>query len=123
MGGLTRRQLIARGAAAGVVLALPRQASAVSPTLPVFRLETGCGDGACACTACKIHDANSLFPTSKAANGNRAHTFCNCVIAEGTLHRGTYIALFGEPDRLRSYRADLRDSRVQALLKNHPPSF
>jgi hypothetical protein len=120
---LTRRTLITRGAAAGAVLVLPARALPASKTLAVFRLETGCGDGACACNACKLHDANSLFPTHKAADGNRAHVGCNCVIDEGTLDRGTHIALFGEPDHLHSYRADLRDRKVQALLENHPPSF
>jgi hypothetical protein len=120
---LTRRTLIARGAAAGAVLVLPARAVAASKTLPVFRLETGCGDGACACLACKVHDQNSLFPSKKAADGNRAHIGCNCVVHEGTLERGTYIALFGDPNHLHSYRADLRDPAVQAVLKNHPASF
>jgi hypothetical protein len=121
--GLTRRKLITRGAVAGAVLVLPARAVSARKTLPVFRLQTGCGDGPCACNACKSHDANSLFPTSKAADGNRAHIGCDCVIDEGTLDQGTYVALFGNPDRLRSYRADLRDPQVQALLENHPPSF
>jgi len=121
---LTRRTLITRGAVAGAVLVLPARAFSASKTLPVFRLETGCGDGACACNACKSHDANSLFPTSKAADGNRAHIGCNCIVDEGTLDRGTYIALFGEPTaRLTAFRVDLRDPGVLAVLKNHPPSF
>ena len=122
--GLTRRKLITRGAVAGAVLVLPARAVSARKTLPVFRLQTGCGDGSCACNACKSHDANSLFPTSKAADGNRAHIGCNCVIDEGTLDQGTYVALFGEPTaKVTAFRADLRNPRVQALLKNHPPSF
>jgi hypothetical protein len=120
---LTRRTLITRGAAAGAVLVLPSGALSASKTLAVFRLETGCGDGACACHACKLHDANSVFPSRKAADGNRAHIGCNCPIHEGTLARGAYIALFGDPDHLHSYRADLRDPQVQAILKKNPPSF
>src|SRR5262249_32320172 len=120
---LTRRTLIARSAAAGAVLVLPARALSASKTLPVFRLETGCGDGWSACGPRKAHDKSSLFPTQKAADGNRAHPGCNCVIREGTLDRGTHIAVFGNPDHLRSYRADLRVPVVQALLKNHPASF
>jgi len=89
----------------------------------VYKLDTGCGHGACACNACFYHDTNSLFPTAKAANGNRAHIGCNCTIVKGSLHYGTYVALFGAPDRLVSYRADLRQPSVRKLLKRHPPKF
>jgi hypothetical protein len=121
--GLTRRKLIAQGAAAGAVLAFPTRALSAKKTLPIFRLLTGCGDGSCACNACKIHDAKSLFPTWKAANGNRAHIGCNCTIDEGTIEKGTWVALFGEPTSLTAYRVDLRNPHVNALVKKHPPSF
>jgi hypothetical protein len=123
---LTRRKLIASGAAASVALALPARVLPAAKTLPVFKLDPceSPSDADCiACQACHSHDANSLFPTHKAADGNRAHTYCNCGIVEGTLDRGTYIALFGNPDRLTKYRVDLRDPAVKAILKAHPPSF
>jgi hypothetical protein len=69
------------------------------------------------------HDRWSLFPTRKAANGNRAHIGCNCCIVEGTIGLGTYLALFGNPKRLESYRADLRSARTRAILKRHLPIF
>jgi hypothetical protein len=123
---LTRRKLIASGAAASVALALPARVLPASKTLPVFKLdpcESPSDTDCIACQACHSHDANSLFPSSKAADGNRAHIGCNCAIHEGTLDRATYIALFGNPDHLHSYRADLRDPQVQAILKKNPPSF
>ena len=82
-----------------------------------------CGHADGACNACRQHDRNSLFPTSKAADGNRAHKGCNCCIQAGTLHYGTYVALFGNPKKLKRYRADKRTARVNALLKNHPAVF
>jgi hypothetical protein len=69
----TRRVLLARGAAVAGGLALPaRTLARESKTTAVYKLETGCGQGACACSACFYHDSNSLFPTEKAADGNRA---------------------------------------------------
>jgi hypothetical protein len=120
---LTRRSLLVRAGGAGALLAFPALAAAQPKTVSVFKLDTGCGDGACACAACKAHDANSLFPSGKTANGNRAHVGCNCVVVEGTLDRGAYIALFGDPDRLRVYRADRRDRKTAAVLRQHPPTF
>jgi hypothetical protein len=128
-GPVTRRALLARGGAlAAAVLATPRLAFAApgaATTAKVYKL-TPCGLGQtspCSCRACIAHDANSLFPSEKAADGNRAHIGCDCSILEGTLHNGTYVALFGNSDHLRNYRADLRSPRVQELLKNHPAQF
>jgi hypothetical protein len=120
---LTRRSFLAGAATAAGVLAFPALAAAKPKTVAVYRLETGCGDGACACNACKLHDANSLCPSEKAANGNRAHVACNCVITGGRLDYGTYVALFGDPRHIHTYRADLRDPRTAAILKRHPPKF
>jgi len=121
---LTRKGFLARGAALAGALALPASAFARGPkTAAVYKLVTGCGHGACACNACFHHDRNSLFPTAKAADGNRAHTGCNCTIVRGSLHYGTYVALFGEPKNLRRYRVDLRHRSVRALVKQNPPRF
>ena len=75
------------------------------------------------CRACLKHDVNKVFPTAKAANGNRAHVGCNCTIVAGVLDYGTYVALFGNPKHIESYRADLRSARTRAVLKNHAPVF
>ena len=69
------------------------------------------------------HAKGSYFPTSKAADGNRAHPGCDCCIAAGTIQYGTYVALFGNPAGLTRYRVDTRDRRTQAILKNNPPRF
>lgn len=125
-GLLTRRAFLVRGAAVTGALAFPHVALGDPKTIAVYRLDprdSKCGGGKCACNACISHDANSLFPTAEAANGNRAHTGCNCRIVQGSLHYGTYVALFGNPRHLSSYRADLRSARNQAVLKNHAPQF
>jgi hypothetical protein len=128
-GLLTRRGLLGRGAAGLAALAFPGLASARkvgAKTAAVFRLDPRserCGGGLGSCAACAAHDAYSLFPSTKAANGNRAHNGCDCCVVAGTLHYGTYVALFGNPDHLTRYRADTRDHRTQALLKQHPPRF
>src|SRR5438874_8813903 len=75
------------------------------------------------CKACATHDTQSIFPTAKAANGNRAHIGCNCNVVQGTMDFGTFVALFGNPKKLESFRADLRSARNQAVLKNHAPVF
>ncbi len=120
---LTRRTFVAGGAAAAGTVAWPLTALAAPKTASIYRLETGCGDGSCACAACRSHDAHSLFPTSKAADGNRAHPGCNCLIRKGTIGYGTSVALFGDPAHLRAYRVDTRARWAQALLKQHPPRF
>jgi hypothetical protein len=123
---ITRKRLLATGAGAVGALAIPPAVrgapSAKSSTLKqqsVFKLVR---NGA-TCKACANHDASSLFPTAKAANGNRAHVGCNCLVVEGTMDFGTFVALFGNPNKLESYRADLRSARNQAVLKNHQPVF
>jgi hypothetical protein len=130
MGLLTRRRFVARGVVAVGALAAPGLARGknrpTTHTVSVYRLDPGserCGHADGSCNACRQHDMNSLFPTSKAADGNRAHKGCNCCIQAGTLHYGTYVALFGNPKKLKRYRADLRTARANALLKNHPAVF
>jgi len=116
---LTRRQLVSAGAAAAGALAIPTVARAKPKTQYIFKLAP---NGA-TCPACVNHDNASLFPTAKAANGNRAHIGCNCKIVRGTVDYGTFVALFGAPDDFRSYRADRRSTRTRAILKNHEPTF
>ena len=48
---------------------------------------------------------------------------CNCNVVQGTMDFGTFVALFGNPKKLESFRADLRSARNQAVLKNHAPVF
>lgn len=119
---LTREKLLVTGAGAVGALALPRVARGGVPKAKqqlVFKLVPN----GHTCKACQKHDTNSLFPSAKAANGNRAHVGCNCSIVEGSMDYGTFVALFGNPKRLESYRADLRSARSRAVLKNHEPVF
>ncbi len=123
---LTRKRLLTTGAGALGALAVPRVARGGGPPptanpkqQPVFKLVPN----GHTCKACGKHDANSIFPTAKAANGNRAHIGCNCTVVKGTMDYGTFVALFGNPKQLESYRADLRSARNQAVLKNHAPVF
>ena len=126
---MTRRGFVARGGAALAALALPAAAVArrASPkTLAIYRLDPNsahCGGPVGSCAACVSYAARSLFPTSKAAGGNRAHVGCDCCVIAGTLDYGTYVALFGNPRQLTRYRADTRDRRTQAILEQHPPRF
>lgn len=123
---LTRKRFLATGAGAVGALAVPQVARAGgSPATSkakqqaVYKLVPN----GHTCRACVNHDDKSVFPSRKAADGNRAHIGCNCKIVEGTLDYGTFVALFGNPAHLESYRADLRSARNQAVLKNHNPVF
>ena len=125
---LTRKNLLATGAGAVGALAVPVVARGAAPAKPapapakqqpVYKLVRN----GHTCKACAKHDASSLFPTAKAANGNRAHVGCNCTVVTGLMDYGTFVALFGNPKKLESYRADLRSARNQAVLKNHLPVF
>lgn len=116
---LNRRRLLASGLAAAGALAIPTVASGKPKTRPVFKLVP---NGA-TCRSCLKHDRASLFPTAKAGNGNRAHIGCNCTLVQGSIDYGTFVALFGDPNDLRSYRADLRSTRNRAIIKNHEPVF
>jgi hypothetical protein len=124
----SRKRFVA-GAGLGVAgLALPAVASATShKQLAVFRLNPDAGvcDGpgaACACKACYGHTAK-LFPSTEAANANRAHPYCNCGIERaGTIPYGKWVALFGEPRHILRDSADRRDTRVAAILKHTSPA-
>jgi len=121
---LSRKRFLAGAGAGG--LALPGVARAApAQRLPVFRLKPDAGicDGpgaACACKACYGHTAK-LFPSSQAADDNRAHLYCNCGIERaGTLPYGKWVALFGEPSHIRRSSADVRDPRVVSILIDPP---
>jgi hypothetical protein len=123
---ISRRRFVARGAVALAAPALALGKKRRPATHAVYRLDPRserCGHGAGSCKNCERYDRNLLFPTRKAANGNRAHKGCNCCIQRGKLHYGTYVALFGNPKKLKRYRADKRTKRVKALLKKHPAVF
>jgi hypothetical protein len=120
---LTRRKFLAGGAAAVGMLAYPAHLLATSKTTAVYKLDPGCGDGSCSCRACVYHDMFSLFPSWKAANGNRAHARCNCLVKKGTIDAGAYVGLFGNPAHLRAYRVGTRWPWVKAIISQHPPSF
>lgn len=112
------------GAVLGVAsLALPAVARAAEKKqLPVFRLSPKAGkcDGprkTCACKACYGHTAK-VFPTKGAADGNRAHTYCNCAIEQAAMiPHVKWVALFGEPVHILRSSADLRNPHVAAILK------
>jgi hypothetical protein len=118
------RQRFVAGAGVGLAgLALPSVGHAAIPTeRAVYRLspDGGICDGpgsACACAACYAHAEAMIFPSMKAADGNRAHAHCNCGIEEaGTLPFWKWIALFGTPHHISLYSADRRDRRVAAIL-------
>ena len=131
---LTRVQLLRRGGviAAGLaVLGAPAAASAAetrhrSRKLKVYKLVTrskGCTKREnrkrkCACKARYKHARYKLFPSKKAADGNRAHPQCDCRVKKAfRVKRSTYIALFGPPQNLRRYSADRRKKRTKKLLR------
>jgi hypothetical protein len=122
---ISRERFLA-GAGVGLAgLALPAVAhGAKEKELPVYRLNPDGGicdgpGGACACAACYAHAASMIFPSTKAANGNRAHVHCNCGIEEaGKLPFGKWVALFGHPKHTLRYTADRRDRKVAAILKD-----
>jgi hypothetical protein len=121
---ISRERFLA-GAGTGLVsVALPAVARAATAPkqLVVYRLDPDAGvcdgpNGTCACKACYGHTAK-IFPSTKAADGNRAHLHCNCAIKQAaTIPSGKWIALFGEPNHILRYSADLRERKVQAILK------
>ena len=121
-----RRERFLAGAGAGLAgLAIPAVAKAALPReMAVYRLNPNGGicdgsRGACSCAACAAHAAAMIFPSAKAADGNRAHVHCNCGIeVAGKIPFWKWIALFGVPRKVSRYSADRRDRRVAALLKN-----
>jgi hypothetical protein len=123
---LTRKRFVGRGVIVLGALAAPARALAAKrpKTQTVYRLHPKGGKGD-ACKACVRHAANNLFPTRKAANGNRAHKGCDCQIQAGKIDYETYVALFGPPAKKKKkrYRADKRKPAIRAILKKHPARF
>jgi hypothetical protein len=124
---LTRRSFVARAGAAAGALWLPGLARArAQDTKFIFKLRQH-GD---TCKACMSYDARKLFPTRKAANGNRSHIGCNCLIVRGSIDkRGwgllfvpQYARILGPPTRFLYY-VDRRDRVVRTVLKTYPPTF
>jgi hypothetical protein len=124
-GVLTRRRFVARGLVAVGALASPALALGKKRpgTHAVYRLDPTCGHSTSSCKTCTSYAKKFLFPTRKAANGNRPHRGCNCCIQGGKLDYGTYVAIFGNPKKLKRYRADRRKQAIKKLLKRHPPVF
>lgn len=137
---ISRRTFLARGAGAAVALAgaplLAACSSAAGPsdvgattavpdeTLVAYVLDPewgGCGHagakGSChACGACHAHAQNKLFATRKAADVNRAHPRCRCLVAETALPAEQWAALFGPADGLTRVAVDRRWEIVRAVL-------
>jgi TAT (twin-arginine translocation) pathway signal sequence len=122
---LTRREFVVGGAAVAAAVALPQVAFPKSNRIAIWRLQPlgVCSGGTTACRTCASYDGHTLFPTEKAANGNRAHIGCDCCLQQGTIDYGGYVALFGPPGDLKAYRVDTRSREVAAILKQHPPLF
>jgi len=124
---VTRRRFLGTGAVAAAALAGPvgalAQAELASSTTAIYRLRTGCGSRRCVCMSCIKWDKHAFFPTKKAADGNRAHIGCNCVIQKGTIHTATYRKLFGTRADRTHYFVDSRWSWVRHLIRQDPPKF
>ena len=114
---MTRARFVARVAALGAVVLLPAcGGKARSGPVTAYTLSTGCGEGACACNACKKHAANKLFASSEAADLRRAHPHCNCTIGETTLPRSQWERLFGSEDDVERESVDRRADWVTEIL-------
>jgi hypothetical protein len=128
---INRRMFLTRGLAVLGAVAFPSacggKSTLITPTattttgsgqgLAVYRLHVADAKctadqlrgGHCSCRACAAHAANKLFPTSEAADANRAHQHCNCLVdVAGNLPQGTWIELFGEPTKLTRQSVDRR---------------
>src|SRR5438093_5593031 len=115
-GLLTRRSFLARSGAVFGALSLPALARArTQETAGIYKLARN----GPTCVACGRQDTKKLFPTRKAANGNRAHIGCNCRIVEGTIDRRGYDLLFGPGagNRKPVYSVDRRTRSVHAILE------
>ena len=136
-GAISRRSFLGRGATATGALALAAapvaaRAAGSKHQLAVFRLdpewngaaycqvdEGAKPDGCHGCHACHLHAANKLFASTKAADDGRAHLGCRCLVTgAGTLPRGTWVALFGNPKHPRRTSVDRRNRRTRQILKN-----
>lgn len=84
----------AAGLPQGIAAAAPETARG-SRTRVAWRLSTR---GMVVCNACKGHAANRFYASRDAADGDRAHTGCNCRIVPHSLHRGTWSCMFARGD-------------------------
>lgn len=84
------------------------QGSTHRKTKTAYRLST---HGRRVCNACKGHAANRYYRTPKAADGDRAHTGCNCAIVPHPLPAGTYHHFF-------SGKRDVWDARWEARSRS-----
>ena len=71
----------------------------------------------CSCNACLRHARFNVFPTAKAADGGRAHKYCDCRIVKIKVSRSLYIAMFGhtKKKKLKYYGIDLRSTRWKKI--------
>lgn len=127
-GFITRRQVLVRSGAtlAGAILGgFKHSVSAKPGPVPVYHLTPfydedpeadHCG-GCRACTACINHADNKIFATAQAAEDGRAHANCDCRVVDGELPYGAYVALFGNPGRLRRQSVDRRWPWVEPILQ------
>ena len=85
---------------------------------PITPEDTHTHGGSChACHACHLHGDNKIFATAEAANANRAHLHCKCLVYEGgDLPANVWEALFGDPGNLEREHVDRRwDWVIEAL--------
>lgn len=103
---VSRRVLIGSGAAGVGALLVPRVGSAEAlkgtpadsrsaRSKTAYRLSTR---GRAVCNACKAHAANRFYATWDAAEGDRAHTGCNCRIVTQSLRNGRWVQYFASGD-------------------------
>ena len=79
------------------------------------------GGGCHACHACHLHGDNKLFATSEAANANRAHLGCKCLVYEGgELPVDVWEELFGDSDNIEREHVDRRWDWVEEALGGDP---
>ena len=131
---LSRRALLARGAAvtgAAAAGATPELAAGAGRgQRKVYRLDPEWNDapfcdvregrkpnGCHGCKACHRHGANKIFRSKKAAEDNRAHPGCRCLVrSAGKLPRSQWVALFGQPSNPRRDEVDRRHPRTRRIL-------
>ena len=75
-----------------------------------------------ACNACHHHADNKLFPSSTAADENRAHVGCKCLVVEGgELPVEIWESLFGSAGNVERQQVDRRWDWVADVLGAEPP--